>query len=203
MNGRLQLLVALLLAGGSASCGATGPVIFTGQDIEYARGLAIAGRKDRDRVLVVSGEYDFGISLPYAEDWTFEPAARKPVFGSSKSAEMIVTVQAARTDRKIDEQTYLRDELMGNMRSTFERRGLAIEAVGLRKIGEHYVLEFTAKATVDGRPFQQVHWWGVRRNDHGVVCDIHLSSTCSAEKKLEDLRVAAHSIIGQEFRFVR
>jgi len=187
----------------AAGCGATSPILFTGKDIDYARGLGIAGRKEQDRVLVVSGDYDFGISVPYAEDWTFDPSPGKPVFGSSKMAEVVVSVQVARPGRKIEEEPYLRDELMNNVRKSSEQRGIKIKDVALRKIGDHFVLEYEAEIAIESGLFRQVHWWGVRQNAAGMVCDLHLSSTCTEEPKRKNIRVAAHSIIGQEFHFVR
>jgi hypothetical protein len=186
----------------SAGCGTTSPVVFSGKDIGYARGLGIAGRKEQDRVLVVSGEYDFGISLPYAEDWTFDPSPGTPVFGSSRTADMVASVQVGRPGRKVEEEAYLRDELMKNVMKTSESRGIKVQGAEVRKIGEHPVLEYEVEMPVESGVFRQTHWWGVRQNPAGLVCDLHLSTTCTEKSKRDNLRVAAHSIIGQEFHFI-
>src|SRR6185436_2489759 len=93
-----------------ASCGGTtGPVLFTGKDIEYERGFAISARKDKDRILVVQGGHPFGISFPYAEDWSFESDKARPIFGKSQTRELIVSVLKGERKAPVREEEHLNE----------------------------------------------------------------------------------------------
>src|SRR5262245_57848606 len=97
--------VIFLAALAAAGC-VPPPLRFTGSDVA-GRGLAVHGVKDKDAILVVHGRPAFGLGLPYAEDWEFDPRPGTPVFARSSSAEMVASVQVGREGERIEEESYL------------------------------------------------------------------------------------------------
>ena len=181
-----------------AAC-ASGPVVFSGKDIEYERGFAVKSRKDRDRVLVVRGGHSFGLSLPYAEDWSFESTSRAVILARSRAREMIATVRASSPVAPVTEEVYL-TQILKNVREALGSPSVSIADAQVAKHADHFVLECTVRVTAEGAsPEPQSHFWGMRQAPGGVVYEVHLSTSCPPGPKLEELRSAARSILAVEF----
>jgi hypothetical protein len=191
-----SLAASLLLL--PAAC-AGGPVVFSGKDIEYERGFVVRARKDRDRVLVVRGGHSFGLSLPYAEDWSFESTSRAVILARSRAREMIATVRASPPVAPVAEEVYL-TQLLKNVREALGSPSVSIADGQVARHADHFVLECTVRVTAEGASLEpQSHFWGMRQAPGGVVYEVHLSTSCPPGPQLDDLRSAARSIIAVEF----
>jgi len=180
------------------SCGATGPVLFSGRDIDYERGFSIKSRKGSDRILVVCGGHPFGVSLPYAEDWVFERTSSKPIFGRSASRDLIVTVQVADRPGPSEEEAYLQ-ELLDQVRSRVAPSGISILEPKIFQLGEHFILAYKTDLTLHGKNARQHHFWGIRRTPDLTTYEMHFSILARTEAQPKDLIVDVCSIIAQEF----
>jgi hypothetical protein len=181
-----------------AAC-AGGPVVFSGKDIEYERGFVVRAKKDRDRVLLVRDGHSLGLSLPYAEDWSFESTSRAVILARSHEREMIATVRASSPVAPVAEDVYL-TRILKNVRETLGEASVSIADGQVVKHADHFVLECTVRATSEGAdPEPQSHFWGMRQAPGGVVYEVHLATSCPPGPKLDDLRSAARSILAVEF----
>ncbi len=196
----VRMLAAIILVT-VVSCGATAPVVFSGRDIEYERGFAIKARKDRDRILVVCGGHHFGISLPYSEDWIFESTPAKPMFGRSRSRELVVTVQVADRPGPAEEEPYLQ-EVLRSIRSKMEPSVISVLDPRFVKLGDHVVLGYKTELSLEGKATRQFHFWGMRRSPDGTTYEIHFSTTAQSDPQLQDLITDVCSIITQEFQII-
>lgn len=193
----VRMLAAIILVTG-VSCGATAPVVFSGRDIKFERGFSIAAKKDKDRILVVCAGHHFGISLPYSEDWIFEWKSTKPMFGRSRSRELVVTVQVADLPGPAEEEPYLQ-EVLRSIRSKMEPSGISVLEPRFVKLGDHVVLGYKTDLSWEGKAIRQFHFWGMRRTPDGITYEIHFSTSAQSEPQLENLISDVCSIITQEF----
>jgi hypothetical protein len=195
---RLALLVLACLA---PSCGATSTVVFTGQNVSHAsRKFGVFGRPAEDRIIVMEVARGIGIRLPYAEDWEFEPTDQKPIFGRSGSLLMFVTVQAFDPGKQVEEESYLRDEFLKNIRAGNERRGTPIADAVVHKQGDHFVLEYVGEGTLpNGVKFKQNHFWTFRQRADGLLYEAHLSTNNPREAERMALCEKIRKILGGEF----
>lgn len=196
----VKMLAATILVT-VVSCRSTAPVVFSGRDIEYERGFAIKARKDEDRILVVCGGHHFGITLPYAEDWIFEATSTKPMFGRSRTRELVVTVQVADRPGPTEEELYLQ-EVLRSIRSKMESSAISVLDPNFVKLGDHFVLGYKTDLTLEGKVTRQFHFWGVRRSPDGTTYEIHFSTSAQTESQRKALITDMCLIITQEFQIL-
>ena len=197
----MRKLLLLFLAVLSPSCGGTSTVLFTGKNtVDDRLEFGVLSHKDIDRIKVVNPYIGFILPLPYAEDWVFQPSAKKPAFGKSDSLMMFVTLQRHHPGKQVEEEAYLRDEYLKNLKSSWEGRGVKFTDVAVARQGEHFVLEYVTHATLpDGRPFTQVHLWTFRQRPEGEICEVHLSTVQQSEPQRGELCAKLRRILGNEF----
>ena len=173
----MRKLLLLALAALSPSCGGTSVYTFTGANVDYNVTFRLEGHKDKGLLLVLLADHGVGLGLPYAEDWVFEPTEAKPVSGKSSSLMMFVTLQKHRPDRKVEEEAFLKDEYLKNLRAAAERRGSQFYDTAVTKQGDHFVLEYANEGTLpNGAQFVQTHFWTFRQRDDGMIYEAHLST---------------------------
>jgi hypothetical protein len=197
MNKSALLLLAIV----APSCGGTSAVLFKGEDSAEPRsGLAIVGKKSSGRIRAFNPYLGFVLQLPYAEDWFFEPTDQKPLFGKSTSLLLFATVQSHRPGKAVEEESYLRDEYLKNLRSNSEGRGLGFKDVALARRGNHFVLEYaTEKSFPDGTPLLQTHFWTFRQDADGVIYEAHVSTVQQKDPARAEMCETLRDILGKEF----
>lgn len=194
----MRPLILFALAVLAPSCGGTSSFVFTGQNAGGGD-LTVEGHKRKGAIVVVDGVRGFGIALPYAEDWVFEPTARKPVSAKSTSLQLFVTVQLHQPGRKVEEESYLRDEYLKNLKAAKTRWEREMKDVAITKQGDHFVLEYVTVVELDGAPFVQTHFWTFRQRDDGWVFEAHLSTVRQSEPERGKLCAELRQILGGEF----
>jgi hypothetical protein len=184
------------------SCGGTSTILFTGQNVSDGAGtFAVVGKKEEHRIDVADLALGIGLRLPYAEDWEFEPTPQKPISGRSGSLLTFVTVQSFNPGRPVEEEAFLRDEYLKNLRSGNERRGIPFFDVVLEKQGSHFVLEYTNEGTFpNGVKFRQFHFWTFRQRPDGLIYEAHLSTNNPREQERSELCKKLRAILGGEFK---
>lgn len=197
----MKKLALFLLAALGPSCGGTSTVLFTGVEVKGPEGFAVYPRKAEDRILAANLDYGIGLRLPYAEDWIFEPSSRKPISGRSSSLKMFVTVQGHLPGRAVEEESYLREEYLKNMKSASERLGVGFDAVEVTKQGAHWVLEYCNEGKLpDGKPFRQTHFWTFRQRNDLAVWEAHVSTVVQDEPQLGETCKRIRQILGNEMK---
>jgi len=201
MRGKVSVWVLVLA---TASCGSTGPFLYSGKDIQNASaGLEVRRSKNPDWVVVGSTKYLFVLSLPYAEDWELESTLKDPLFATSGSVPLVTSIKfyMEKDKRKVEEAGYLQG-ILKNQTVVSEKLGGKLVDAAVTKQGDHSVLEYRIDLVVEGRTFHQHHFWGSRQNKEGLIYDIHLSTTCMDEVKLAELREKARDILARRFEIV-
>ncbi len=191
-------LLAVLLAAG---CSPYASYRFTGTDVHYRQGM-IQGRKDLDRILIVNNAYKFGIRLPYAEDWVFQPSPGKPLYASSRQLQMAASVMAGRIEtRPFDEAAYLGEELKRIEQICLDLGGKVTRSKVIDFEGRR-VLTYRTRLETPSGAVEQEHFWGVQQEATGERFDIHLSTLHLEKEKLQEVAVVAVLIILNEFRYL-
>jgi len=195
---RTALFLLAILA---PSCGGTSAVLFTGRDVFDGSGrFSVVGKTDEDRIYVADLVLGVGVKLPYAEDWEFQPTRQKPISGRSGSLLAYVTVQSFDPGRPVEEESFLRDEYLKNIRENHDGRGVPFADVALRKHGSHFVLEHSDEGTLpNGTRFKQYHFWSFRQLPDGVIYEAHLSTNHPGEPERAELCENFRKILGGEF----
>lgn len=198
---KLSALVVLVAL--APSCGGTSTVLFTGHDVEGPGGFGVAALKSKDRVLAMNTKLGFILPLPYAEDWTFEPTAQKPVSGRSSTLRMFATLQVHQPEKRVDEESYLRDEYLKNLRSHWEADKVPYRDVAIARRGEHFVLEYVTEGTLpDGKPFHQTHFWTFRQREDRTIFEVHLSTIWQSDPVLGEICARMRTILGSDREFM-
>lgn len=191
----MRHLILFALAVLSPSCGGTSSFVFTGQNAEGGD-LSVEGHKRKGAIVVVDGVRGFGIALQYAEDWVFEPTPTKPVSAKSASLQLFVTVQTYQPSRKVEEESFLRDEYVKSLKARWKGE---VKDIAVTKQGDHFVLEYVTVAELEGAPFAQTHFWSFRQRDDGWVFEAHLSTVRQSEPERGKLSAELRQILGGEF----
>ena len=189
---------ALLLL---ASCGFTAPVLFTGKDIEYERGFVIASRKGEDRILVVQGNNPFGISFPYAEDWSFESTPARPIFGSSQTRDLVVSVLKGERKGAVKEEEHLND-VLARVRRNMEPTGIPIQDPKVVPFESHFILSYYTDLPTEKKSLPQLHFWAIRQTPEGQIYEAHFSTSSQTRSAREELAVQICLILVNEFRII-
>jgi hypothetical protein len=189
---------ALLLL---VSCGLTSPVLFTGKDIQYERGFAIASRKGQDRILVVRGDNPIGISVPYAEDWSFESATARPIFGRSQTRELVVSILKGERKAAVKEDDHLKDVLV-RVRKNIEPTGIPIQEARVELFGDHFILSFHTELPTEKKSLPQLHFWAMRQTPEGQIYEAHFSTSSQTRSEREELVVQICLILINEFLII-
>ena len=200
---KLALWVLVCLA---PSCGGTSAVLYTGQDTAADDGkLGIIGDKSKGRVTACRLDHLLNVDLPYAEDWKAESNPQWLIFAKSTAAEVVATVQGARLEKRLDEETYLRDEVLKNIQETFEKSGARFKDIAISKhkwgrtdidiVRLEYLSEFPMG---EGKVLRQMHFWSVRQ-ENGNLYRVHVSTTCTSEPKRTELIDRLRNSVGNGF----
>ena len=196
----MRKLLLLALAALSPSCGGSRVYVFSGTTIdEMNHGFRVEAAKEKHVIVAIRGDLGFGLGLPYAEDWVFEPTPAKPISGKSTSLMIFATVQRHPSDRKVDEETCLKEEYVKSMKAASERRGLTFTDVAVTKQGDHFVLEYLNEGTVEGTKFAQTHFWTLRQRDDGMIVEAHVSTVEQDPAKRLAMRVMMRLLLGKQF----
>lgn len=197
----LPLLQVLLLV----SCGASRSLRFEGRNLlDGESGLVVTGMKEESILLAANVRHGFIVAIPYAEDWTFDPTPQKPVFGSSASLHMAVTVQPFQPGSKVEEEAFLRSEYLPRIKARCEQEGIPtsdfVITPGNPAESRHPVLEYRHEIPMpNGETFRQAHFWSFRQREDEVIYEIHFSTMYKDPAGLEKLRKGARLIVGQKF----
>jgi len=192
---KFVLNLALLLL---VSCGSTTPVVFTGKDIEYEQGFGITSRKDEDRILVVRGDSQFGIRLPYAEDWTFESDLARPIYGRSPTRDLIVSVLKGERMAAIKEDNHLKD-ILARVRKNMEPTGIPIQNAQVLPLGDHFILSYHTDLLTEKKSLPQLHFWATRQTPDGQIYEAHFSAYSQTPSARKELAVQICLILVNEF----
>lgn len=185
----------------SAGCSPYASYRFTGTDVHYRQGM-IQGCKDKDRILIVNSIYKFGMALPYAEDWVFQPSPGKPLYAASMQLRMAASVMADRIEtRPFDESAYLGEELK-RIEQTCLAHGMQVSKSKIMEFEGRRVLTYRTRMETPAGTAEQVHFWGVQQKPTGERFDIHLSTLHVEGEKFREAAVAAVQIIIDAFRFL-
>lgn len=204
---RLSLLPLLLLA---ISCGETLPLRFAGKDLlDESSGLMVTGNKSEVHILVTNLKYGCAVALPYAEDWTFEPTEKKPIFGFSEALGMMVTIQTFQPGKKVDEEAFLKSDYLEPIRARNEQRGTPVIDIEIIRPdpgpSAHRILEYRHDGVKgpDGS-YTQVNFWSFRqRESDNLVYEIHLSKMVRDASRLQNAREVGRIIVGKKFSIVK
>jgi len=202
----LALLPLLLLP---VSCGETLPLRFEGKDfLDDSSGLRVTGHKSEVHIQVANLNHGCFVMLPYAEDWTFEPTERKPIFGFSEVLGMAVTVQTFQPGKKVEEEAFLRSDYLEPIRARCEQAGTPAIEITISKPDPDpsapRILEYRHEGMKGATgPFDQIHLWSFRqRASDNRVYEIHVSKMYRDPSRLSNAR-AVCQIIVQKFRIVQ
>lgn len=200
---RLALLPLLLLA---ISCGETLPLRFAGQDLlDEPSGLMVTGKKSEVHILVSNLKHGCSVALPYAEDWTFEPTEKKPIFGFSDALGMAVTVQTFQPGKKVEEEAFLKSDYLEPIRARCEKAGMPALDIAISKPdpdpAASRILEYRHER-LEGAlgSFDQLHFWSFRqRASDNLVYEIHVSKILRDRSRLANARAVCQIIVGKKF----
>jgi hypothetical protein len=196
----MRKLLLLALAALSPSCGGTSTYVFSGTPVESADlSFRVEAAKDKLVIVAIRSDLGVGLGLPYSEDWVFQPTNAKPVYGKSTSLMVFATVQAHRSDRHVDEETYLKEEYVKSMKAASEQRGLTFTDVAVTKQGDHFVLEYVNEGMVEGHKFAQTHFWTFRQRDDGAIFEAHVSTVHQDPAKREAMSTILRILLGKRF----
>jgi hypothetical protein len=189
----MKMLAVWALACLAPSCGGTSTVLFTGKDTAASDGKLgiISPDKSKTWATVCRLDHLLNLDLPYAEDWKAESSPERLIFASSATAEVVATVQVFKPEKPVNDELYLRVEVLNAVREGFEKRGGRFKEIATtkHKSGPYdtVLLEYLSELPLeDGTVLRQAHFWSVRQRNTSLY-RVHLSTSCMTEPKRSEL----------------